>query len=78
MEVWPSTKLLNKLKPRILFNSKRDKIAKMNVRDLKEMQRKQYVMAYLEKRYGQKENSADTSVDGHTELQLLPGEGKGV
>lgn len=78
MEVWPSTKLLNKLKPRILFNSKRDKIAKMNARDLKEMQRKQYVRAYREKRYGQKENSADTGVDSHTELQLLPGQGKGV
>ena len=78
MEVWPSTKLLNKLNSRILFNSKRDKIAKMNARDLKEMQRKQYVRAYREKRYGQKENSADTGVDSHTELQLLPGQGKGV
>lgn len=78
MEVWPSTKLLNTLKPRILFNSEHDKIAKMNARDLKEMQRKQYVRAYVEKRYGQKENSADISVNGHTDRQLLPGEAKGV
>lgn len=64
--------------PRILFKSKRDKIAKMNASDLKEMQRKQYNRAYVAKGYGQKENSADISVDGHTERQLLPGEAKEV
>jgi hypothetical protein len=78
LEVWPSTRLLSTLQPRILFNNKRDKIAKVNDIDLKVIQRKQNVRAYLEKRYAQKESSSDISVDGHTELQSLPGEGKGV
>ncbi|MNP12471.1 hypothetical protein D3C76_1047020 [compost metagenome] len=67
LEVWPSTRLINTLKPRILFNSKRDTIAKVNAKDLKDIQRKQYARAYVERRYGRKQNPADIGVDGHTE-----------
>ncbi|MNJ03588.1 hypothetical protein D3C73_1639740 [compost metagenome] len=42
----------------------------------REIQRKKNVRAYLEKCYGHNGNSADISVDGHTERQLLPCEAK--
>jgi hypothetical protein len=65
LEEWPSTKLFKTLKSRILFNKKRDRIAKLNAEDLKVIKRKRYAMAYAESRLGRKQDPADSSVDGH-------------